>query len=104
MVSVASAGTADLIASRSLLKVLRTDSGTLATYSSTSFGAALLFAVELRLPDFTLFMGQCYSHCHFKSMLGRTAAHSVNFTGRPSAVNASNAFFREKEAHGSMLG
>jgi hypothetical protein len=69
-----------------------------------SLGAALLFAAELRLPDFTLFMGQCYSHCHFKSMLGRTAADSVNFTDRPSAVNASNAFFREKETRGSMLG
>jgi hypothetical protein len=37
-------------------------------------------------------------------MLGRTAADSVNFTDRPSAVNASNAFFREKETRGSMLG
>src|SRR6266436_5586641 len=56
MVSVASAGTADRIAARILFKVLRAGSGTPARYWSTFFGARLLFAAELRLPDFTFFM------------------------------------------------
>src|ERR1700732_1079231 len=56
MVSVASGGAADRIAARILLQVLRAGSGTLARYSSTSFGAPLPFAAERRLPDFTFFM------------------------------------------------
>src|SRR6266403_3144382 len=56
MVSVASAGIADRMAARTLIKVLRAGSGTPARYSSTSFGAPLPFAAELRLPDFTFFM------------------------------------------------
>src|SRR5258708_745731 len=56
MVSVASVGTADRIAARILFKVLRAGSATLARYASTLFGAPLLFAAELRLPDFTFFM------------------------------------------------
>ncbi len=56
MVSVASGGTAERIATRILIKVLRAGSGTAARYSSTFFGAPLPFAAELRLPDFTFFM------------------------------------------------
>src|SRR6266568_443946 len=56
MVSVASGGTADRIATRILFKVLRAASGTLARYSSTFFGAPLPFTAGLRLPDFTFFM------------------------------------------------
>src|SRR6266478_6033774 len=56
MVSVASGGTVDRMAARTLIKVLRAGSGTPARYSSTSFGAPLPFAAELRLPDFTFFM------------------------------------------------
>src|SRR6266480_2765916 len=56
MVSVASGGTADRIAMRILLKVLRAGSGIPARYSSTFFGAPLAFATELRLPDFTFFI------------------------------------------------
>src|SRR6266566_334121 len=56
MVSVASGGTADRIATRILFKVLRAGSGTPARYSSTFFGAPLPFAAELRLPDFTFSM------------------------------------------------
>ena len=55
MVSVASGGTAERIAARSLFKVLRAGSGMPAKYSSTFFGAALPFAAELRLPDFAFF-------------------------------------------------
>ena len=68
MVSVASGGTADRIAARILFKVLRAGSGILARYSSTFLGVLFPFAVELRLPDFTIFMGQCYKIFHFKSM------------------------------------
>src|SRR5207253_1892983 len=56
MVSVACGGTADRIAARILFKALRAGSGTPARYSSTFFGAPLLFAAELRLPDLTFFM------------------------------------------------
>src|SRR5271163_3953315 len=56
MISVASAGTADRTAARSLLKVLRAGSGTRARDSSTSFGGTLFFAAELRLPDVAFFM------------------------------------------------
>src|SRR6266699_1455003 len=71
MVSVASGGTADRIATRILFKVLRAGSGTPARYSSTFFGASLPFAAELRLPDFTFFMWemlqeapiQVYAYC-----------------------------------------
>src|SRR6516225_9352209 len=56
MVSVASGGTADRIAARSLFKVVRAGSGTPARYSSTVFGAGLPFAAEPRLPDLTFFM------------------------------------------------
>src|SRR6266853_5387908 len=56
MASVASGGTADRIAMRILLKVLRAGSGIPARYSSTFFGAPLAFATELWLPDFTFFM------------------------------------------------
>src|SRR5215470_2572262 len=53
MVSVASGGTADLTAARSLVKVLRVACGTLARYSSTFFGPLLSFPAELPLRDFT---------------------------------------------------
>src|SRR5882762_9793925 len=56
MVSVASAGTAERIAARSLFKVLRAGCGTPARYSSTFFGAPWPFAAERRLPDFSFFM------------------------------------------------
>src|SRR5712691_4783303 len=56
MVSVASGGTTDRIATRILFKVLRAGSGTPARYSSTFFGAPLPFAPELRLPDSTFFI------------------------------------------------
>src|ERR1700758_539876 len=63
MVSVASGGTADRIAARTLFKVLRAGSATRARYSSTLvealfgefFGAPFPFA-EARLPDFAFFM------------------------------------------------
>src|SRR5438105_14095719 len=55
MVSVASGGTADGIAARSFMKVLRVDSGTLPTYSSTFFGAPRPVAAGLRLRDLTFF-------------------------------------------------
>src|SRR5437879_9258362 len=55
MVSVASGGTADRIAARSFMKVLRVDSGTLPTYSSTFFGAPRPVAAGLRLRDLTFF-------------------------------------------------
>src|SRR5712672_1296602 len=57
MTSVASDGTAERIVARILFKVLRAGSGTLARYSSTSFGATLAFAVEPLLPDFAFFIG-----------------------------------------------
>src|SRR5216684_1507457 len=73
MASVASGGTADRIAARILFKVLRAGSGTPARYSSTFFGAPLLFAAGPRLPDFTFLMcGQCYENFHFKSMFRTT--------------------------------
>src|SRR6266852_6495425 len=56
MTSVASAGTAERIVKRILLKVVRAGSGTLAIYSSTSFGATLAFAMERRSPDFFFFI------------------------------------------------
>src|SRR5271169_4854345 len=56
MISVASGGTADRMAARSLLKVLRAGFGTRARYSSTFFGAPLFFGAELRLPDVAFFM------------------------------------------------
>src|SRR5437660_6189541 len=56
MVSVASGGTADRIATRILFNVLRAGSGTPARYSSTFFGAPLPFAAELRSYNFTFFM------------------------------------------------
>src|SRR5947209_16013000 len=56
MVSVASGGTADRIAARTLFKVLRAGSGTPARYSSTFFGAPAPFAAGPRWPDFTFFM------------------------------------------------
>ncbi len=68
MVSAAPGGTADRIAARILFKVPRAGSGTPARYSSTFFGARFPFAAELRLPDFTFFMGQCYKSFRFKSM------------------------------------
>ena len=58
MASVASAGTADRIAARIWLNVLRAGSGMLAMYSSTLFGARLAFGVEAR--DFAFFMERCY--------------------------------------------
>src|SRR5258708_6101643 len=68
MVSVVSAGTADRIAARILFKVLRVGSGRPARYSSTFFGVPLALAAELRVPDFTFFMRQCYKGLHFESM------------------------------------
>src|SRR6266481_5463960 len=56
MTSVASAGTAERIVARILLKVVRPGSGTLAMYSSTSFGPTLAFALERLLPDFAFFI------------------------------------------------
>src|SRR5438045_543864 len=56
MVSVASGGTADRIAARTLFKVLRAGSGTSARYSSTFFGAPAPFAAGPRWPGFTFFM------------------------------------------------
>src|SRR5438552_18836523 len=56
MPSVASGGTADRIAARILFKVPRAGSGMPARYSSTFFGARVVFAADLRLPDFTFFM------------------------------------------------
>src|SRR5580700_8206687 len=56
MVSIASDGTADRIATRILFRVLRAGCGTPARYSSTFFGTPLPFAAELRLPDSSLFM------------------------------------------------
>src|SRR5260370_35726150 len=64
MVSVASGGTADRIAARTLFKVLRAGSGTPVRYSSMLFGgffgglfgAPCPFAAEPRLPDFAFFM------------------------------------------------
>src|SRR5437016_4990966 len=56
MVSVASGGTTDRIAARTLSKVLRAGSGTPARYSSTFFGAPAPFAAGPRWPDFTFFM------------------------------------------------
>jgi len=58
MTSVASGGTAERIVARILLKVVRAGSGTLAMYSSTSFGATLAFAVERLLPDFAFHRGR----------------------------------------------
>src|SRR5713226_975455 len=54
--SVASGGTADRIAARTLFKVLRAGSGTPARYSSVFFGAALRFAPEPRPRACTFFM------------------------------------------------
>ena len=56
MTSVASAGTVERIVARILLKVVRPGSGTLAMYSSTSFGATLAFAVERLFPDLAFFI------------------------------------------------
>src|ERR1700693_2165824 len=56
MVSVASDGSADRIAARILIKVLRAGSGTPARYSSTLLGALSPFAAEPRLADFDFFM------------------------------------------------
>src|SRR3977135_2005704 len=56
MPAVASAGPAERIVARILFKVLRAGSGTVARYSSTSFGATLAFAVEWLLPDFAFFI------------------------------------------------
>src|SRR5580704_462400 len=56
MVSVASDGTADRIATRILFRVLRAGCGTPARYSSTFFATLLPFAADLRLPDCSLFM------------------------------------------------
>src|SRR6266566_8845321 len=56
MVSVASGGAKDRITARILFKVLRAGSGTRATYSSTSFGAALRFAAEPRARAFAFFI------------------------------------------------
>ena len=58
MASVASGGTADRIAARIWLNVLRAGSGMLAMYSSTLFGAPLAFGLEAR--DFVFFMERCY--------------------------------------------
>jgi len=55
MTSVAYAGTADRITARTFFNVLRPGSGTPAMYSSTVFGAALLFAGP-RSPAFAFFM------------------------------------------------
>ena len=48
MTSVASAGTAERIVARMVFKVLRAGSGTPARYSSTLFGASLVFSAALR--------------------------------------------------------
>src|SRR6266403_931834 len=51
MHSAVSGGTADRIAARIFFKVPRAGSGTPARYSSTFFGATLLFALEPRASD-----------------------------------------------------
>ena len=55
MVSVASGGRAERIASRILFKAPRAGSGIPARYSSMSFGAALRFAAERRSTDLVFF-------------------------------------------------
>src|SRR5271166_1297983 len=56
MTSVASGGATDRIAARTFSRVLRAGSGTAARYSSTVFGAALLFVPEPRPPAIAFFM------------------------------------------------
>src|SRR5580704_5482777 len=56
MASVVSGGATDRIAQRIFCRIPRAGSGTRARYSSIVFGAALLFAVGLRSPDFRFFM------------------------------------------------
>src|SRR5260370_42447403 len=56
MVSVASGGATDRITARIFFKALRAGSRTGATYSSTSFGATLRFAVEPLAPPFAFFI------------------------------------------------
>src|SRR6266849_4152347 len=56
MASVASGGTADRIAARTLFKVLRAGSGMPARYSSTSFEATLAFAAGPRSREFAFFI------------------------------------------------
>src|SRR5579863_1049317 len=55
MVSVESAGTTERIVARSLFRVRRAGSGTLARYSSTVFGAPAPWA-GVPFPDFVFFM------------------------------------------------
>src|SRR5712671_187407 len=79
MTSVASAGTAERIVARILLRVVRAGSGTLAMYSSTSFGATLAFAVGRRLIALAFFIGGplsrtvkigCATYLRFEFLLG----------------------------------
>src|SRR5216684_8980585 len=88
MVSVASGGTADRIAARILLKVLRAGCGTPARYSSTFFGAPLPFAAEPRLPDFTFFMrailGEPATQVHAVRGGQRAAVRILRLTPAPS--------------------
>src|ERR1700741_4565988 len=56
MISTASGGTAERMAARIFFSVLRAGWGTRAMYSSTFFGAPLLFAADLRLRDFGFFI------------------------------------------------
>jgi hypothetical protein len=56
MISIASRGTAERIVARIFFSALTAGSGARATYSSTFFGALLIFA-GLRLADFFFIFG-----------------------------------------------
>jgi len=75
MVSVASGGTADRMAARTLFKVLRAGSGTPARYSSTLFGAPFGFRVRTALAQFR-FLHKAVLQKSFSSIQARAYGSS----------------------------
>src|SRR5258708_4522524 len=87
MVSVASGGTAERIAARTLFRVLRAGSGTPARYSSTLLGATLPFAAEPRAPGLAFFIATILQGRSLQFYLSAVSAcaqlHLVQSAARP---------------------
>src|SRR5712692_5757651 len=87
MASVASGGTADRIAARTLFRVLRAGSGTPARYSSTLLGATLPFAAEPRAPGLAFFIATILRGRSLQFYLSAISAcaqlHHAEFAARP---------------------
>src|SRR6266581_9333155 len=83
MVSVASGGAKDRITARILFKVLRAGSGTRATYSSTSFGAALRFAAEPRALGFAFFIRGILQKRSFQVHASDSSVRAGHYTTPP---------------------